>query len=454
MTARNKGDFFMKKFLIATIIVLCLSLTACGNASQQGESLDGQSGNSSNSSFFNKIFGQFGASLGGQSGSDSTEPTIDIFSEPQIVLNPSLVEVEAITDNKNNLVGYYRTTEGNNCGVYGCMLFEILDLDKNVLFSYTPTFAGQGLHIYMPPQYISVTETDSWGEYNPNSNFNTYYFLHNGKGTPVVYKEVRNGEVTRFDLYGKNGELVNSIAPVDPKNDLDIWDCCDFEYSEGYYFTVSEDEIYVREGDMNQRCSSREMYYDSDWNLLCEIEYDYTENNDKTGLQHTRAKVKNASGKVLQTYERAGLDALLKLGPSNHIGYDFTIYYNPESDCLWVRNSNGYDDVYCSNYVNYECIDLSENKVLLKLDKTYQDGNEFITEYSHRGGKLIATAPVKGSRYKQVKIYDKKGNLIETVEASNGEVLEINWIETCFGVISFCDTEGNYISNGREVYFG
>ena len=206
---------------------------------------------------------------------------------------------------------------------------------------------------------------------------------------------------------------------------------------------------------MFRACSSRIMYYDSDWNLLCEIEYDYTENNDKTGLVHTRAKVKNASGKVLQTYERAGLDALLKLESGEHCGYDFTIYYNPESDCLWVRNSNGYDDVYYSNYVNYECIDLSENKVLFKLDKTYQDGNEFITEYSYSGGKLIATAPVKGSRYKQVKIYDKKGNLIETVEASNGEVLEIFWIEySNFGYISFYDTEGSNISNDRTVCFG
>ncbi len=439
----------MKKIFIPIILLLCLSLTACGNVSQQDGSLDNQSGDDSKG-FFDRLFGGFN-----NSSTSSNESEIDIFSEPQIVLDQTTVELEELRDDKENLVGYYRTTEGINCGVYGYMLFEILDLDKNVLFSYTPTFAGQDLKIYMPPQYISITETDSWGEYNPNINCNNYIFIYNGTGNPVAYNEVRNGEVTRFDLYSKNGELVNSITPTDPKNGLDIWDCRNFEYSEGYYFLVSEFVEYVREGDMNQLCSSREIYYDSDWNLLCEIEYDYTENNDKTGLVHTRAKVKNASGKVLGTYERAGLDALLKLEPCQHIEYDFTIYYNPESDCLWVRNSNGYDDVYCSNYVNYECIDLSENKVLFKLDKTYQDGNEYITEYSYRGGKLIATAPAKGSRYSKVKIYDNKGNLLETVEASNGEVLEINWAEyNSYGYISFYDTEGNSISNGREVYFG
>lgn len=438
----------MKKFFIPIILLLCLSLTACGNVSQQDGSLGEQAGDGSGSSFFDKLFGQFG----GDFSNSSKEPEIDIFSEPQIVLDQTTVELEELRDDEENHIGYIRTTEGTNCGVYGYMLFEILDLDKNVLFSYTPTFAGQDLKIYMPPQYISITETDSWGEYNPNINCNNYIFIYNGTGNPVVYQEVRNGEVTRFDLYGKNGELVNSITPIDPKNDLDFENCHDFDYSEGYYFTVSE---YVRGEDLKRACSSRIMYYDSDWNLLCEIEYDYTENNDKTGLVHTRAKVKNASGKVLQTYERAGLDALLKLESGEHCGYDFTIYYNPESDCLWVRNSNGYDDVYYSNYVNYECIDLSENKVLFKLDKTYQDGNEFITEYSYSGGKLIATAPVKGSRYKQVKIYDKKGNLIETVEASNGEVLEIFWIEySNFGYISFYDTEGNNISNDRTVCFG
>ena len=125
----------MKKFLIPLILLLCLSLTACGNMSQ--EALDGQAGDGSGGSFFDKIFDAFdNFSIGAK---------VDIFSEPKIVLDEDAVEIENRYDETGKLVGYYRKTLGKNCGVSGCMLFEILDLDKNVLNSYQPTFAGQSL---------------------------------------------------------------------------------------------------------------------------------------------------------------------------------------------------------------------------------------------------------------------------------------------------------------------
>ena len=89
----------MKKFFIPIILALCLSLTACGNASQQGDSLNGQSGDSSGNSFFDKlsdIFDNF--SIGGK---------VDIFSEPEIVLDEDKVEIEnmsLVTANVNSQV--------------------------------------------------------------------------------------------------------------------------------------------------------------------------------------------------------------------------------------------------------------------------------------------------------------------------------------------------------------
>ncbi len=455
----------MKKFLIAITLVLCLSLTACGNASQQGDSLDGQAGDSSNSSFFDKILGQFGNSLGGQSGSNSTEEPIDIFSEPQIILDETSVELENRYDNYGKHIGYYRATLGTNCGVEGVMLFDILDLDKNVINSYKPTFAGQSLYTSFRGEgyLVEIFETDAFIQeiQTFKTNSNSYYFIAGGNGNPYAYIEDRNGATVRLDLYNENGDVVTSLTPNDPKNRLDVWDYT-FIYGKGYDIKVSECVDYKFYGGIMWGTSSRELYYNSNGKLLCEIEYDYTENNEKSDLIQTRARVKNASGKLLRTYERSNLDKVLasKLGEDP----DFYIYYSSEMDCLSFYADDGLDYMNLfTNYINYEYIDLSENKVLLKLEKTYQDGNKFITEYTHRGGKLIATADGKSSYYSKIENYDKKGNLKEIVEEANGELLKVEWSALGdVGYISFYDTEGNsmdyYEVNGetysRTVYFG
>ncbi|MBR5246486.1 MAG: hypothetical protein IKV25_03835 [Clostridia bacterium] len=444
----------MKKFLISIILIGCVVAVACVAFPKLEGFSSEQSGDIPANSIFDKIFSQM--------SSDSTEEPIDIFSEPQIVLDKSSEVLEKLRDDEGNHIGYYRITEGTNCGVMGTMLIEFLDLDKNVIDSYQPKLAGQGLGYNLGEGYIlEIWESDAiFGQENQNYNSNSYYFRRGGNSTPYAYIEDRNGATVRLDLYNENGDVVTSLTPNDPKNRLSVWDYT-FTYGKGYSIKVYEYVDYKFYGGIMWGTESREMYYNSNGKLLCEIEYDYTENNEKSNLIKTRARVKNASGKLLRTYERSNLDKALasKLGEAP----DFYIYYDLEFDCLSFYADDGLDYMNLTYCINHEYIDLSENKVLLKLEKTYQDGNKFITEYTHRGGKLIATAGGKSSYYSKIEIYDKKGNLKEIVEAANGELLKVEW--SAFGdtgYISFYDTEGNsmdyYEVNGetysRTVYFG
>ena len=183
----------MKKIVfIALVLVLCLSATACIRIADNS--------------------------------SAPTNPSVDPLGEPVIVLDESSVERQPRYNANGKQVGYYQYTYGTNCGVYGVMRIEFLNLNNKVLNSYAPKLAGctlaSGQFGSMDHDYFELT--DIWeSDYNQEAvTSNEYKVVPYSGGKPYSYIENRKGVTTKCDLYGTNGQVVASLTPADPKNKL------------------------------------------------------------------------------------------------------------------------------------------------------------------------------------------------------------------------------------------
>lgn len=388
----------MKKFMILALsLALCASMTACMMVGDPG---------------------------------DSTIPTINLDAEPEIVLDATKVEQENRYDAEGNHVGYYRYTNGTNCGNPGIVLIEFTDLNGNVLNSYSPKFAGGTLS---GGQFGGTTHgqyelTDIWeSDYSDAVNSNSYQLVPYSGGQLYAYIENRNGATVRCDLYGTDGQVVASISPADLKNRLDV-ECLAGE--------VSGDVFRVIEGYSEDRPEGptfymvRQMYYDLSGALLCEISQTYAEDSETNKKTTTRCQVKNASGTVLRTYETSGN------------GFDLEVSYDARQRILFATESKiEYEPTrVVTKFTEY--FDPARNLVLYREDNIYENGEFSRRDYTVFGGKVaLAEGPIKGT-YGKLEFYDAQGVLKKKVEAPEGQCLYFGWTSGEIR-IDFYDVNGN-----------
>ena len=374
------------KNIIAPVLflALCLSMTACMKT--------GTSGNAS-------------------APTNESAPTLNVDAEPEIVLSENSIELENRYDLDGTHVGYYRYTYGTNCGNEGLMLIEFTDLKGNVLNTYSPKFAG-GVLSYgqtgkSPHNCFEIT--DIWeSDYSDAVNSNSYMIVPCSGGTPYAYIENRAGRTIRCDLFGADSQVVASIAPADPKNTLDI-------------FHVNTDHFNIVEGYVEERANGpthyavRDLYYDLNGTLLCDLTHTYTENPESQKKVVTRCDVKNASGVILRTYELSGPDS------------EFEISYDIQAGAVFASEKMiDYQTMRMARKFT-EYFDPAINLVLYREDNIYENGAFSHTAFTVYGGRVVTEdSPIAGT-YKRLEFYDAQGVLKQTVETVEGHYVYFKW---------------------------
>ncbi len=420
----------MKKIIALIILLtLCASITACNAETGMGDLLQSA--------------GEWLDSAGdlfdfADPADEQTGLTVDPNAEAVIILNENDVTQEPRGDEEGNIVGYVRSTGGTNCGNAGTMLIEFLDLDGNVLNSYSPTFAGSVL------EYIRVENGDDLFEIqilaetdgnlgSPSFIGNVYELVEHSGGKPRVYKERRGGIYTRCDLYGTDGQVVASVTPENPECEITFdsfqYDC--FTLREGY-------DIYEDDHIPFFNCE-RLLYYDLDGTLICEINPSYSDAvyTEASWLwkEINYCEVRDTSGAVVHTYEPLSADHSLQ------------VYYNSYAKMVYAKEFDS-GSAHNDGAVFYveEYFDPILDLVAYREEYTYEDDGSVSKEVTVCGGKVVMTEGPKDCTYVKLEFYDAQGTLQQTVEADEGGYMTIEW--SMYGQLVSME---RYDKNGNKI---
>ena len=257
-------DTLRKRCIIMLCLLLvCFTISACGTSG--GGSANGNSEET------------------GKGNSDIV--TVDPNGEPEIVVDENQVELEERHDAQGNHVGYYRYTAGTNCGVYGCVKLEYLDLDKNVLKTFEPQMAGCTMGCGM----IGENDINEIWESNDAGTSIEYGIepFTNGKIRTCIYTLA--GSAIRVDIYGEEGQIVASVEPSAEGKRLDL-----IASDEGYY-VVSEG---YEDDSTSTLYTEREYIYNLDGTRICDISYINDVSPDVKGYRAISLELRNANGDI------------------------------------------------------------------------------------------------------------------------------------------------------------
>lgn len=391
----------MKKLTaIFLILVLCASMTACVMMGTPG---DGGG---------NKV-------------------KVDPNAPAQILLDESSVRTESHYDEDGICIGYYRFTEGTNCGEQGLVRLEFLDLNRNVVNVYEPKMAGAILG-YGSRGSEAITEIWESDYKQTKTNSNSYLLYPYENGNPYVYTENREGVTVRCDLYDVRGNVVRSLTPEDPENQLKV-----YQYQVNC-FSVAE-QYYVELANGSHACIVRDLTYDMEGDLLCEIVNTIEENTERMMMELTRAEVKNGAGQTLRIYERSLPDS------------ELMVSYNPNDRMLNASESKYiYEPTMGVLKAFEEYFDVFTNTVLYRKEKTFDGVTTTSTKITLYGGELVTTK-WDGGGYCKLEIYDAAGVLKKTYEAPEGGILGFRWDALDRAIrVTVYDGQGNIIL--EELY--
>lgn len=383
----------MKRIIfVAFAVFLLLSLTACGISTPQDE---------------------------------TTAPT---KGNENIVPDPNDVkQYERYNDNGEH-VGYMRFTYGTNDGVYGMILMEFLDLDGNVLNAYSPKLPGHQLSEdgNMFQEYDSNW---SWGD-PPTTN--RYLTHRNSDGELAAYIEVRQGQTTKCELYDREGNVIASLQPLDPKNELHVLiSPSDEKYQSPEYFEIQE---FYPVGEYF--CDARRVYYKTNGEFIGDLRYTYDNDQDALNFNPARVEIVDQNGKVVRTFNRTKENS----GPSAS--------YSSESNLIFVGEGRREDGAFWSEYLS-----AGTYKTVFKIRVVYENGAYSHTEIERNGGKIELTNDSIEGAFTKMEIYDAQGNLIKTVEPPEGGFLTIGWREnkgTCDILVGVYDAQSERV--GSETH--
>lgn len=409
----------MKKTMILTwMILLCFLVTACGQATPNAENHSQDSAPAdSGKNLFSSLF-----------GNNAQEETFDFNAEPEIVVNEQDVYLEELYDFDNNHKGYLKITQGSNCGQYGCVLLEFLDLNKNVVSSFSPRLPGLTLDCGIEPSRYYVWESD----YNEDGVTANEYILNADDASQIyAYTEVRKGTTTRLDLYGNNGQVVATLAASSPGNQMFVDNICTD------YYIISENLSTVIIDDLICPISKRSLYYSrEDGRQLADFWITYDPERLLQGEYITRIESKDENGEVLRVYTQTMHDSLLRAHYEESTGYLKVYEYRSISDLTEILE---------------ELYDPQTRQVIFRKQHIYQDGVFSHTEMSVCGGKVAVTDGPTIGTFTKLEFYDPQGVLQMTVEAPEGGWLYTYWsMGTTIGCgVGVYNANGEYIDDAK-----
>ena len=393
--------------MILFLLILCLCLSAC-----------------------NKGLG---------SGIDPvTEPKVDPNAEPEIVLDVASAKVEKSIGTGNRPAGYFRYTEGTNCGVAGVVLMEYLDLQENVVYSFSPKLPGGTLTLdewcAFGMDYTAIREQNDYGAID--------YYIEPGPNGRILYIEYSEGKLykrrcTRVEIYGEDGQVVNSVELSQEGNDLEVYKEID-EYGRVCYSVNELIHLYITNYGASTTFTKRTCIFDFRGKLILEIVGDPRTDLDDA-LMHGidfKVEIKNEDAEVIRVYEPSGPNSLVGAHYLAETGLLTALeqtldhktlmeeWYNPITKTVIYRHRSNYDEA--GNLVGEEII--------------FWDGKVVTTESAFEG------------YYTKVEFYDKAGELKKTVEPIEGSVyISLDFRERARCIIVFRDKNGADV--GADVYY-
>lgn len=363
-----------------------------------------------------------------------TVPPVDPMGEPVIVLDENNVERQPRYNANGKQVGYYQYTYGTNCGFYGVVLIEFLDMNDKVLNSYAPKLAGctlaSGQFGSMDHDYFELT--DIWeSDYNQVAvTSNEYKVVPYSGGKPYSYIENRKGVTTRCDLYGTNGKVVKSLTPAEPKNKLTIAHIN--IYTDDFY----EDHFDIQEGytEGDTGYATRRIFYSMKGALLGDFWFTTAPVPNSHMQNIVRIECKDEAGATQQVFEQS------------MEGSELRAFFDEQREVLYIGEygeRNTLMTAYCEPGT-YE--------LLFREQKIYENGTFSHTEMEVCGGEVVVTDGQRLDTYEKLEIYDAAGELQKTVTAPEaGGWMEARWEgEASWLWIDLYDASGNKV--GYDVY--
>lgn len=382
--------------LLILVLSLCLTMAACM-----------------------KMEGTPGSSGGNGNGDGQT--VIDPCGEPEIVLDNNDVEQEDRYDATGKAVGSFRYTSGTNCGVYGVVRIEWLDLNGNVLHSISPQLAGGTLGAgSFGQQRFEITTV--WETTDAGANIE-YILIPYSCGKLQTKIVGNNGGTEYLEMYNRDGYLCRTVSPVTPGNRLEI------EYFDNNYCQITErciveDTLYAQ----------RKMYLRASGSLLADLWLTNDYEMDNWFSKLVQVQVKDANGNLLKTYTHSAEDTV------------FDVQFDSNGEVLRVWE---YRDRLT---LLEECYDQKNDTVVFRMQHFYTGDEYSHTEMVIHDGQVVLTPSEYKGYYKKVEFYDAQGVLQKTAEATEQKpYICLSWDQydrEC--EIMWIDTEGNNL--GYDVY--
>lgn len=328
---------------------------------------------------------------------------IDPYAEPVIVIDEESVERKERYDSEGKHVGYYQFISGTNCEVAGIIRIEYLDLEGNVLKSYSPQFAGCTMDYSVREEHVKWNEITVIVEANYNWETHVDYEIAPfTNGNPELVTYTVNKTTNQIDVYGADAEVATSIKTLDEKNSLDIFTWAGDCMSVWEYYT---DENY-------RSYQVREVLFDSNRNLLCEVLLTSELPEGKNNVITTRLEIKDSQGQSKRVYEQSVEGATFSIG-GNDDGTQLDIY----------------EELETGKRIWHEVYDPRKDEVIFKEKLIYDtNGNYVHRELEVFGGKVVTTESQYPGYYVKAEFYDAQGDLRKMVDTTDtGEYFIVKW---------------------------
>ncbi len=266
---------------------------------------------------------------------------VDPNGEPVIVIEEECSKKEERFDANGNHVGYVQYSEGTNCGVKGTVALKYLDLDGNVLKTFSPQYAGCVLD-------CSSKEAES--------SEITYINEMDAKYTTICIKELipytcgqlraciyyENGRSVCAEMYDNSGVQTARIEASSADKEVYL------QTSNTLYSLIMEG--YIEDG---TQYVEREWVFDKNGKLMCGLKLALLKDAGFWGAKYTAIEVTNNKGEIVKTYERTSEENFLQLIMYEEgvpwDGVPLSIYeWDPEFECVWVERYEPVSDVVLS----------------------------------------------------------------------------------------------------------
>ena len=333
-------------------------------------------------------------------GLQNTEPTVtvDPNAEPEIVIDKKAINQEELSNASGQVIGYCRYTEGTNCGIPGIVLIEYLDVNGNVVQSFSPQLPGGTFSRHGDATYEYVQEKSDHGRIRYDIAPCT-----NGKlleSSCEVGAGMR-ARCTWINQYNRDGQLAFRFEASREDTSLE-----NFPSQNGWKYI--RETVTVRETDSGNSMSYpiHEWYFDNHANLVAEIIQDpVIEPYDPYMIGYcSKVEIRDLAADTLYVYEASREDA--RLG-AQYSDYDNRLIIS--------------EQLQDHTILMHEERFLGTTTIAFREAHTYDEaGNYLSSEYVFWNGTVLTTSNGTKDEFTKLEFYSPYGSLARTVELIEG----------------------------------